>query len=141
LTTTMAAVVGNPPGPVYALPIDPKVRRIVDVLRRGEEVEYGFLGVSMSQDRLQIEVTPRGPAAAAGLQSGDQIMHIDGEPVDSYEALLLHAGTALAGSRISVQARSRTADREAVVVTLGKFKNEAPFIASKRPEPVFGLRV
>jgi serine protease Do len=145
LTTTMAAAVGDLTGPVYALPIDPNVRRIVEVLRRGEEVEYGFLGVIFDRsDRrggiVLTGVTPRGPAALAGVTKDDMIVKINGVRVEAYEDLLLYAGTALAGSRLTLRLRTGAVERD-VEVTMAKFKNEAPFIASRRPAPVFGLRV
>ena len=45
LTTSVAAVPGGARGPHYAFPADDNFRRVVDVLRRGEEVEYGYLGI------------------------------------------------------------------------------------------------
>ena len=45
------------------------------------------------------EVVPNKPAARAGLQSGDRIVAIDGEPTDSFDdlrlAISMHAGTPL----------------------------------------------
>src|SRR5205823_13707479 len=46
LTTAAAAVNDREIGPGYAIPADDNFRRIVDVLRRGQEGEDGFLGVS-----------------------------------------------------------------------------------------------
>src|SRR4051812_29441168 len=44
-------------------------------------VSNGFLDLSTTR----IEVIPGGPAAAAGLQSGDQVVAVDGVPVDAFE--------------------------------------------------------
>ena len=41
----------------------------------------GFLDLGTTR----IEVIPGGPAAAAGLQSGDRVLAVDGVPVDSFE--------------------------------------------------------
>src|SRR3954468_20178127 len=46
-------------------------------------VSNGFLDLSTTR----IEVIPGGPAAAAGLQSGDQVVAVDGVPVASFDAL------------------------------------------------------
>lgn len=148
LTTTSAGIVGPLDGPVYVLPLDPNLRRIVDVLRRGEEVEYGLLGVIVSQDQgfganaLYLSgVTPRGPAAQAGITTDDAIVRINGYPVRRYADLLLYAGTAVAGSKLKVRVRSPQGTERDVTVTLAKFRNESPYLASVRPDPVFGLRV
>jgi serine protease Do len=143
LSTTTAAIGAGDSSAGYAIPMDVHVRRIIDVLRRGEEVEYGFLGVIMDDGRAGIgidRVTPLGPAARAGIDGGDVVTHINGTRVNTYEDLLVHIGSALAGSKIklTVSRFGRTRDVE---VTLAKFKHEQPFIASVRPEPVFGLRV
>ncbi|MCI0701194.1 MAG: PDZ domain-containing protein [Planctomycetia bacterium] len=143
LTTTTAHL---GPGDVagFAIPMDVNVRRVVDVLRRGEEVEYGFLGVFLSQGDTPIiisQVTPLGPAAEAGVAGGDTITHINGVRVHSYPDLLVHIGLALAGSKVKLTVTRIGAKARDVDVTLAKFGHTQPFIASVRPAPVFGLRV
>lgn len=147
LTTTVAAVTGGETGPGYLLPFEENNRRIVDVLRRGEEVEYGFLGVSRQRDNgfrtpaIVVEsVTPRSPAAAAGIHPRDLITRINDHPVSTFEDLLRHIGSGLAGHKVRLRVERNGAARD-VEVTLAKFKNDMPHIASVRPEPVFGLRV
>lgn len=144
LTNAAAVAWGNEIGPGYAVPVTAPFRRIVDVLRRGEEVEYGFLGVTLNDGaRPRVVVgalSPGGPAERAGLTLGDQITHVNGNPIDDFHDLLTHVGAALAGSKVKVTlsrfGRVRDAD-----VTLSKFRHDMPVIASVRPEPVFGLRV
>jgi serine protease Do len=150
LTNAAAVAWGKDIGPGYAIPADENFRRVVDVLKRGEEVEYGFLGVRQPDPRLDPLIEPDaivpiagGGAAAAGIQAGDVIARINGVPLvgaDSFDDLLLHVGSALAGStvKITVLRNRRPLDFD---VTLGKFSHGEPFIASVRPEPVFGLRV
>jgi regulator of sigma E protease len=46
-------------------------------------VTHGFLDLGTTQ----IEVLPGGPAAAAGLQTGDKVLAVDGVPVASFEEM------------------------------------------------------
>ncbi len=152
LTTTAANVSGGERGPAYAFPADDNFRRVVAVLRRGEEVEHGYLGVrgpATGPDKFGVlfsGVSARGPAAMAGLvesQPGstvDLVTHVNGAPTNTYGDLLLRIGSALAGEKVKLTVSRGGRVRE-VEVTLAKFKNDQPFIASVRPDPVFGLRV
>ena len=46
MTNANAVAYGEEIGAGYAIPADDHFRRVVGVLRKGEEVEYGFLGVT-----------------------------------------------------------------------------------------------
>jgi serine protease Do len=145
MTNALAGVRGNRPGG-YAIPFDANTRRIIDVLKRGEEVEYGFLGVSMSGLRGGVRVdlvTPGSPAARAGLVKDDVIVEINGVPVRENDDLFLLIGMALAGSSVSVKvSRGRfPATERTFTAQLAKFWVREPIIASKRPPARFGLRV
>ena len=50
VTTAQAALAGSEAPGGYAAPLDGPMNRILDVLLRGEEVEYGFLGVEYQRD-------------------------------------------------------------------------------------------
>jgi serine protease Do len=139
MTNAAAVAWGNEVGQGYAVPADERFRRIVEVLRRGEEVEYGFLGVERIQG-LAIKPVPGGAAALAQMRTGDVITKVNGTPVTTFDDLLLHIGSALAGSKITVAVERGGFARD-LDVTLTKYRNDQPFIASVRPEPVFGLRV
>ncbi|HEY3788582.1 MAG TPA: trypsin-like peptidase domain-containing protein [Urbifossiella sp.] len=147
-TATAAAIPGGDVGLHYALPADDNVQRIIDVLRRGEEVEYGFLGVvrpSFQHQGRGIPIegfpTPGSPAAGAQLMPNDVSRRINDHPVNTFEDLLLYIGSGLAGGKVKLRIERGGAPPRDVTVTLAKFKNEMPYIATVRPEPVFGLRV
>jgi serine protease Do len=145
LTTAAAVVYNREVGPGYAIPADDHFRRVVDVLRRGEEVEYGFLGVSDPAETiggiLIRDVMTQQPADLAGIRSGEVISRINDLPVKTYDDLLLHIGCALAGSKVTLTVVSQLGEPRKVEATLAKFRHDRPFIASARPDPVFGLSV
>jgi serine protease Do len=131
----------------FAIPLDVSTQRIIDVLKKGEEVEYGFLGVVMERGaprrgggiRLDM-VSPGAPAAKAGLRPGDIITAVDGHPIRNNDDIFLHVGMALAGRSVRVEVL-RGGSRQAFNVTLAKFYVPGPVIAANRPPARFGLRV
>ncbi|MGL6076649.1 MAG: S1C family serine protease [Fimbriiglobus sp.] len=166
LAVPNVAVTGAETAGGFAIPMDINFRRIVDVLKQGKEVEYGFLGVSFAPTRpnqnnllengLVIDsVGPGTPAAEAGLQggnrqrfavprgfdgTGDRIVAIDGNPLKDIDDLYLYIGAALSGNDV-VMSVNRAGRVSPFTVRLTKFTHEWPYIASNRPEPVFGMRV
>src|SRR5205807_1161133 len=98
LATSPPVLGGGDRSAHYAFPADESFRRVVEVLRRGEEVEYGYLGVRLNDNSNSItigNVIPLGPASQAGIEPGDLITQINGVPVSSYPELLVHIGSAL----------------------------------------------
>lgn len=149
LTTALAGISGGETPGGFALPMNDGMSRILDVLRRGEEVEYGFLGVHLSlPDRtpkgmVQInDVLPGGPAQQGGLQANDFIFSINGEPVHSNDEVFVLTGMHLAGTTVRIEAASgMNGPRKFYRVRLAKYLVNGPVIASRRPETPFGLRV
>ncbi len=145
LTTATAALSGSETPGGFAVPMDAGVKRVVEVLARGEEVEYGFLGVQMEPafngKGVQVSATPPGmPAAAAGLRTGDVIVAIDGKEVKDNDDLFVLIGLGLAGNKARID-YDRGGGRDTVMVELAKFFVPGSVIASKRPPAPGGLRV
>jgi serine protease Do len=148
LTTALAALRGSETPGGFAIPLDANLRQVIEVLKRGEEVEYGFLGVEPDLDsppgkgaRVRRAV-PGSPAQLAGLHPGDYIMAIDGNPVREGEDLFVLIGAHLAGTKVRLDvAPSPNEPARPVEVTLAKFYVPGKFIASQRPPAPGGLRV
>jgi serine protease Do len=148
LASAAAGVAGSEAAGGYALPMDDIYRGIVDVLRRGHEVEYGFLGVA--PDRLSADprrpglyvstVTPGSPAALAGIEANDLIQSVNGRPIQDDGDLFLLIGGALAGKEIKLAINSQNQTRD-VRATLAKFQHPYPSIASTPPPSYSGLRI
>jgi serine protease Do len=109
LTTAMAALEGYEKSAGYAVPIDRAAQRIIESLRQGYEVEYGFLGIQpgeadgaqMAQHRKLTNqataarvrrVAPRSPAEQGGLRPNDIVLSVDGVDVYSDIDLVREVG-------------------------------------------------
>jgi S1-C subfamily serine protease len=148
LTTAVAALSGSETAGGYAVPIDSGMRRIIeDRLLRGEEVEYGFLGVSPRANLArgqgaQIDQADEGtPAYRAGLRPGDVIVAVDNLPVREWDDLFLHVGMRLAGSKVRITVRRGDHVLAPLEVTLAKYYVPGRIIASHKVPAVRGLRV
>lgn len=149
LMTALVGITGDRPGG-YVIPIDRPTQKIIDVLKRGEEVEYGFLGVIIDQPRrfgrvvpdgvYLFKVAPGSPASRSGLRAGDVIIGVNGKEVRKNADLFLHVGMGLNGSTAAIEVR-RGFGTQKFNVKLGKFYVPGPVVASKRPAARFGLRV
>lgn len=149
LTTALAAVTGGEESGGYAIPIDANVKKMIDVLKKGDEIEYGFLGVQVNpeikgdgQGVPVLAVSPGMPAQRAGIMTGDIVTAINGNPIRDQEDLFLQISAALAGSEADVEVR-RGLGTQSFRVRLAKAapSSEPAPIVSSRPRAVFGLRV
>ncbi len=73
----------------FAVPVN-TVRRVVPQLEQGKTIRRAFLGVTTTQGNQGakvVEVTPSGPADTAGIRAGDEIVGLNGKPVDSSDAV------------------------------------------------------
>jgi S1-C subfamily serine protease len=146
LTTAHAALTGLETPGGFALPMDSRVKRIIEVLARGEEVEYGFLGVSFSETPAEgvrlAEVIEQSPGKRAGLRRYDYLVSIGGVPVRCIDDVFLNVGMMLAGNTVEIERSATLGGRtDKVTVTLGKFYHEQLSVATKRPRAMAGLRV
>ena len=150
LTTSQAAIEGGEAAGGYAIPMDANTQKMIDVLKRGEEIEYGLLGITVNpEDRgeghgvMIQEAGPGMPAARAGLMARDVVTSIDGHAIREPDDLFLNISAALAGSKVEIDVL-RNGRRVTVPVSLakagpGEWGEKA--IVSKRHPPVYGLRV
>jgi serine protease Do len=123
------AIIGGAQGIGFAIPVD-RTRRIVDDLLRFGEVRAVWVGlrgrtlVSGEGNRPRgfrvRTVYPRSPAARAGVRAGDQIVSVDGSPIDSEEAFETVLSTRGPGRPLKVMLRGKDGERS---VTL---QGEAP---------------
>lgn len=96
----------------FAIPLTPVRQRIIDTLRRGEQIAYGYLGLSIrsipaphgGRDSVVIDaVESHGPASDAGLRAGDVIVRYNGQPVTDCGQFAELVGESMAGGMVSVE--------------------------------------
>ncbi len=102
----------------FAIPMTPVKQSIVERLRRGRPIVYGYAGLSVRDpkpDERASEdpdepggavvdgVVDSGPAAAAGVRDGDLLVALDGHAVQSAAHLAELIGAAEVGSQIAVE--------------------------------------
>jgi S1-C subfamily serine protease len=155
LTTNAANASGFDSQSGYALPIDTLSRRVIRTLMEGREVEYGFLGIMLSEERFGQNdvrsqndvrtnhvgnVTPGTPAADAGLIVGDRIDSVGGLKVVDSESLVTSVNAFTPGVPIILKITRQSKPVEKTIV-LSKFPITGEVISTNRPAPWRGLRV
>lgn len=151
LTTSAAVIAGHEQPAGYAIPINSIFRRIIDVLKQGREVEYGLLGIQFQRTPptttsegtsgvLVSGVPALGPAARAGLQPGDVVTHVGGQPVPDAERLQLIVGTMPPETATTVS-YYRAGQTHSANVVLAKFQTLGQKVITN-PTPAWrGIRV
>ena len=151
LSVALAAAAGYETAGGYAIPVDATFRRAVETLKRGREVEYGFLGIqpmNLAQEEVLrgvqgmrvSQVIPGTPAARFGLRAGDVITAVDGTPLHDSDGLVLNVGKlpADAVTRLSVW---RGGTIRTVSVELSKYAVRGRKIVTETDPAWRGLRV
>jgi putative serine protease PepD len=123
ITTAIESSSGANAGVGFAVPIDRAVQ-VADQLIAGRQVTVSYLGVTGGAEdgdgqgaRIQ-QVSPGGPAADAGLRSGDLVTRVGDRAVRSWEDLVLAIRQLEAGSRVEVRVRRDSAE-QTVQITVG----------------------
>jgi putative serine protease PepD len=111
----------------FAVPSN-TVRDVIPRLERGETIRRPYLGVSTSSGaggaRVQ-EATAGGPAADAGVRSGDLIVAVGGEPVRDSDDVAAAIQDRLPGQTVELEIE-RGGDRRTLQVELGTRPGQAP---------------
>jgi putative serine protease PepD len=111
---------GGSDGIGYAVPGDTAQRVARELIRDGS-VDHAFLGVSLPDDgpaSLE-EVRPDTPAGRAGLQPGDVVTAVDGDPIESGDQLRAAIDAKKPGDKITLTIE-RAGNERTVQVTLGQ---------------------
>ena len=92
----------------FAIPYE-TIREILPRLARGEDLQTGFVGVSLVDEQNLFGIVPQiqlvhpdSPAAKAGLQKGDRIVAVDREAVETIAELMYRLKPHLAGDGVEL---------------------------------------
>ncbi len=150
LSTNVAMLAGFEKGTGYAIPVDDHFLRVLEKLKRGEEVEQGFLGVApRNPDHAQGEVgivladvKAGTPAAKAGLFPFDEVVQIDQHEVSNVDDLFLRVGS-LPPDHVARFGIRRSSRELTIPVRLSKKPGNAsrPAIVTAEPRTWRGLQI
>jgi serine protease Do len=145
ITTNAANVSGFDAQAGYAIPLDELGRRIIQSLREGKEVGYGFLGINLPVNEPEPSNRVSGvehgtPADRAGLILNDLIVSVGGIPVFDSETLVAAVNSFTPGEKLKLKIIRNGEPLEKTIV-LFKAPNYGEVIATNRPQVWKGMRV
>lgn len=142
LTSAAASPVSYDVQAGYAIPMDVLGRRAVDALRKGKEVEYGFLGIVLSDDPPNgVSRVPEGtPAARAELLDGDVIVAVGGRKIDAEDGLTMALAVVPVGQDVKLTIRRNGMEIEKTIF-VSKYPVQGQVIATSKSPSWRGLRV
>ena len=151
LTTALAATSGYEQAAGYAIPVDETFRRVVDTLKEGREVEYGFLGVQpVNLSRLEILQGAHGarimsvhfgsPAERFNLKPGDVVTEVNGRSIFDADELVRDVGCLPVESRVELTVLRDEQTRK-LPVELSKYPVAGVKIVTKPAPSWRGLRI
>jgi serine protease Do len=152
INTAIFSRSGGSIGIGFAIPIN-MAKDLLPQLRKGKVVR-GWLGVTVQQitpalkDKLGLQsdegalvsqVTPRGPAANAGIERGDVIISFDAKKIKNMHDLPFVVATTPVGKKVQVEV-IRKGEKKTVEVEVGELKEETAG-DEEEPKPYLGMTV
>lgn len=126
MTTAIVTPSGGSVGIGFAIPSE-IIRPIVDELRAKGRIDRGWLGVVLRDQEeagnaagpMIVRVERNSPAARAGLRTGDIVIGMNSEAIDSSRALIRAVAAVPPGEQVRLRVRRQTHELD-VPVTVGR---------------------
>ena len=137
INSALISPTGGNIGIGFAIPAE-QARPVIEALRRGQRPQRGYIGVSLqpldegiaqslgipkNRGELIRAVTPGGGAARAGIEQGDVVVTVNGQPVTPDESLAYLVSNLPVGTRVPIEL-IRGGERRTVTVTIGERPTE-----------------
>lgn len=138
VVTAIQTSTGVNEGMGFAIPIDANTRRILEKLKRGESIRYGYLGVGV--DDVEAPTSARvadmrrargaritkvepsnGPAALAGLSPDDVVIEFNGTPIENRDHLIRVVGFTPVGTEATVKYLRKRVERKTTLTVGDRF--------------------
>ncbi len=147
INTALISPTGGNVGIGFAIPSE-QALPVIESLRRGERVQRGYIGISIQQideamaSGLGIErnrgeliqfVQPGGAAARAGIQQGDVVLSVAGQPVNPDQSLAFLIAQQRVGTRVPLEVL-RNGQRRTVTVEVGQRPTDEELARIAQPE-------
>ncbi|MEX2170977.1 MAG: trypsin-like peptidase domain-containing protein [Pirellulales bacterium] len=151
VTSAVDTISGHEAAAGYAIPMNAPMRRIIDDLKQGREVEYGLLGISFNADAtaptstgdqgvIVTQVILGSPAARAGIQANDVITHVGDQPVPDPDRLQLVVRNLSPSERAPIRFERQGSPQQTEVIA-GKYHVAGEKVITENPVSWRGIRV
>ncbi len=145
VNAVISSQTGVSEGVGFAVPITRATRRIIDRLRKGEEVVYGFIGIEITEIGQEtaaetgaevgrgayvVRALPDGPGAKAGLEQSDVILAVNGQPVQGPDDVIQMVQVTPVGEKVALTVL-RDGKRREVKVEVARRPSPGQMLASR----------
>lgn len=138
VVTAIQTSTGVNEGMGFAIPIDTNTRRLLEKLKRGEKVRYGYLGIGVDDvegpassrvadlrrfrgARITKVEPPNGPAALAGLNPDDIVVEFNGTPIENRDHLIRVVGFTPVGTEAVIKYIRKRVERKTTITVGDRF--------------------
>lgn len=145
VNAVISSQTGASDGVGFAVPITTSTRKIIDRLKAGEEIVYGYIGVEITevgadeaaktgaetgQGAYVVRTVPGGPGAKGGVEPGDVIVSVGGQAVRGPDDVILTVQAMPVGEQVALDL-VRGGKRQSVKIEIGRRPPPGEMLAAR----------